>query len=223
MGKSSRWKMSGYKKGMINRIALLVFCAILTIVFLILAKSLEMPFLYVVVGIYVIIIFYSIHTIKKLNDNYDEMENIVFTAKTNYEEIRKSINASGFITDKHLSAFGYKWIELRNDFKVIDNYHLEIDELNKRIAYYNLIPKMLEFIEFSDVVSSKLISNSTNNLITEYYVEFTFRKKGGISSGILPVNDNQTFDMYSPHASNFKKQADEVNKLFEEIIEKGKV
>ena len=225
MGKHDRFRkfMNGRK---LLYIAGGCVAIIFAIVDIILGISFDMPIASFLGGAIIIFIVYVLFkSITKLNNNYKNVVAIVDIAEDTYERYREQLVSSGFKSSQHLSAFGYRWTELRNMYNIVDNFHLEIDETHKKVAYYALYigdgDSYFKIYKFSDLLGVRLVSNESDGLITSYYVEITVADSE-VNSLILPVNDNQGFRKDSERAKMFEQQAEQLIAIIKDIINKGK-
>ena len=143
-------KMAGYKKGMRNGIAMLIFYILLLALTLCIGILFEQNFVYRVSALCVVMIFWVIKQIKRISNNYIEMEKNTAIAKQRITQYSEMLDENAFVVSKHLSAFGYNFIEYRNDFSAPDNMHLWVDEQNKKLAFAELLENHFKIFKFSD-------------------------------------------------------------------------
>ena len=182
----------------------------------------QLILLFEVVGILVLFALFIFSTFKKLNKNHSEMLKTIEEVELNYEKYKKQLKEMGFVSSKHYSGFGYKWVEFRNIAGVVDNLHLEIDETNKKVAFYFLSldgDSQLIMLNYSDLISVKLECEEMAGKVVTYAVSIKVNHEIGEIG--LPVNDNEGFVLSSEKGIKYQKQAEQLIKEINEIIIKG--
>ncbi|MBE5743982.1 MAG: hypothetical protein E7358_04635 [Clostridiales bacterium] len=205
-------------------VVLAVFIAIFSIVLVALdLGDMIIPFILGLIGAYVWLgIFYALYVFKRLDKNKSEIIKTMHAAELNYQKYKNQLKEMGFVTSKHYSGFGYKWVEFRNILNLVDNLHLEIDEVNKKVAYYFLYldgDSDIYIMNFSDLISTRLESEEISGKIVKYAV--TIKVKHEIGEIGLPVNDNEGFILNSEKGLNYQNQAKQLMTEINKIIIEG--
>ena len=205
-------EMAGYKKGLRGRVGMLVLYIFLLLLSLCIAIFLEQIFCYLLALVSVVMIFWTVNLIRVLNKNYAEMATNTAIAKERIEKYTEELKKNAFVVSKHISAFGHKFIEYRNDFAAPDNIHLWIDGENKRLAFAELLEDHFKIFDYSDIISVDMIKDvkqvGTRDMLTVLIVQFTL-KDDNFMYGI-PVNDNQGFYLDTQEFASIIKQAEEL-------------
>ena len=165
---------------------------------------------------------FSLYVVSVLNKNHKAMIKTINEAETNYEKYKHQLKEMGFVSSKHYSGFGYKWVEFRNVINLVDNLHLEIDEENKRIAYYYLTldgDSDIIFLNYSDLISVQLDSQESLGKVITYAVTIKVKHEVGLIG--LPVNDNEGFVLNSEKGLQYQKQAEQLMQEINAIIAEG--
>ena len=165
---------------------------------------------------------FSLYVVSVLNKNHKAMIKTINEAETNYEKYKHQLKEMGFVSSKHYSGFGYKWVEFRNIINLVDNLHLEIDEENKRIAYYYLTldgDSDIIFLNYSDLISVQLDCQESLGKVITYAVTIKVKHEVGLIG--LPVNDNEGFVLNSEKGLQYQKQAEQLMREINAIIAEG--
>ena len=104
----------------------------------------------------------------------------------------------------------------------VENGVLEIDEENKRIAYYYLTlngDSDIIILNYSDLISVQLDSQEVYGRIVTYAVAINVKHEIGVIG--LPVNDNEVFILNSEKGLNYQKQANQLIQEISAIIAEG--
>ena len=201
---------TGYKKAMRNGVAMLLTYIFLFAITICVGIFLKMGFLYVLSVISAFMIFWTIKQIKKIERNYIEISKNTAIAKETIAKCQETLNENAFVVSKHISAFGYSFIEYRNDFSAPDNIHLWIDEENKRLAFAELLANHFKIFNYSEIVSADLLKKAqqvgTREIVTALVVVFVLQDDE-FAYGI-PVNDNQGFYTDTEEYDKFMEQAE---------------
>ena len=208
--------LNTFKKAWANLIGMLIMGAgILFLSYILIQMSGTIGYIFLVAGI-----LYELWVIKKmvaLYNNYNEIKNNIAIIQSNYVKAKQELLEKGFVSNEHLSSFGYNFIEYRNCFNATDNMHIEIDYENKKIAYYMLLPYLFEIKEFNEIGKVELVTEKQIKNGRVFYT--TIAVKINFADGKffgLSVSDNM--GCYE-NDNDYKKYMEDAN-IFIEKIEK---
>lgn len=155
--------------------------------------------IWVIIGILIIaficVMAYNVKASMKWYQDKEEIKKGLSTIKESLIKVENDLKANGMENGKRYSSFGYRFIEYRNKYNQPDNLNIIMDDTQRKMALYLLLPYHFEIINYSDVVDVKIEDKTTiqkgQDIVESVFVHIIVKQENEREIPIgLSANDN---------------------------------